>query len=166
MRAKRKNPSIQTIEDANLAIALIGSSRRDLIRIEADMNDALAQAKARYEEEAAPLARTIEANIAVLREYCEQHREEYGIAKTVVFAAGEVSWRTRPPMVKVRSVKRAIAWIIERKWREFLRVKHDLNKEAMLARPERAAQIPGVKIGSEGETFVVKPFESELEEVA
>lgn len=47
-----------------------------------------------------------------------------------------------------------------------LRVKEEVNKEAMLAEPDVARTVAGVTVGSAGEDFVIKPFETELEEVA
>ncbi|MDL2275823.1 host-nuclease inhibitor Gam family protein [Desulfosarcina sp. OttesenSCG-928-G10] len=41
----------------------------------------------------------------------------------------------------------------------------DVNKEAMLADPEAARQVPGVTI-VQTEDFVVTPHETELEEIA
>jgi len=47
----------------------------------------------------------------------------------------------------------------------FLRVKEEINKDAMLAEQDLAQTITGVSI-SQGEDFVIVPFETELEEVA
>jgi phage host-nuclease inhibitor protein Gam len=46
-----------------------------------------------------------------------------------------------------------------------VRVKEEINKEAILAEPDLAAKIPGISI-TQGEDFVIVPFETELEEIA
>ena len=48
---------------------------------------------------------------------------------------------------------------------QFLRQKEELNKEAILAEPEAIAGIKGLSI-SQTEEVIIKPFETELEEVA
>jgi phage host-nuclease inhibitor protein Gam len=45
----------------------------------------------------------------------------------------------------------------------FIRTKDEVNKEAILNEPEAVARIPGISI-SQGEDFVVTPFEAELAE--
>lgn len=45
----------------------------------------------------------------------------------------------------------------------FLRIKTEINKEAMLEDRKTAAAIRGITIGSDGEDFLVEPFETELQ---
>ena len=52
----------QTRDQAALQIAAIGVDSRELTRLEADMNDAMAQLKERYETKAEPLRQRILAN--------------------------------------------------------------------------------------------------------
>ena len=50
-----------------------------------------------------------------------------------------------------------LAYLVEHGMEEFLRRKIEIDKAAMLGMPDRAADIPGVTIGSKGEEFVVEP---------
>jgi phage host-nuclease inhibitor protein Gam len=47
----------------------------------------------------------------------------------------------------------------------FLRVKEEINKEAILAEPDAVRDVKGISI-SQGEDFVIVPLATELEEVA
>lgn len=157
----------QTREQVIDAIATIGVAQRHKTRIEADMNDAIAKIKERYELDAAPH----NAMIASLREgvqiWCEANRDaitEGGKVKTANFASGEVRWRVTPPSVKIRAVETVLQALYNAGLSRFIRVKEEPNKEAILAEPEAVAGIPGISF-SQSEEFVIVPFESALEEV-
>ncbi|MCB1537234.1 MAG: host-nuclease inhibitor Gam family protein, partial [Rhodoblastus sp.] len=78
-------------------------------------------------------------------------------------------WRHRPPSVRLvgKKVDDVIDWISDQGqasiFAPFVRVKKELDREAMRAKAEVAAQIPGVIIGSAGEDFIVTPFETQIE---
>ena len=146
-------PVPQSRDDVNDAIAKIGLAQRERARIQADMNDAMAQVKQRFED---------------VQTWCEAHRAELtkeGKVKFHGFAAGEVKWRMRPPRVAIRAVDNVLETLKRLGLSRFIRVKEEPNKEAMLAEPEAVAGLAGVKI-EQGEDFVIVPFETELEEVA
>jgi len=42
---------------------------------------------------------------------------------------------------------------------KFIRVKEEINKDAMLAEPDQAMKVPGVTIKSGGEDFIIEPLE-------
>ena len=154
--------------EANEFIEYIGVAQRERTRIETQMNDELAELKAKFEEWAGEHTDSIERNLKGLQIWCEAHRAELlkGDSKTARFAAGEVSWRMRPSKVTLRSIKKVLDQLHEKELTRFIRSKETINKEAMLAEPDAVKDIKGVKVGSAGEKFIVKPFESELEEVA
>lgn len=153
------------------AIAEVGRLRRELLRLDTVMGDKLAAAKTEFARAAQPLKARCRAVEEQIERYCDADRRNMlvdGKTKTVRFNNGEVAWRAKPPKVNIRNVEKAIAWVIEAgaKFRRFLRVSHDLDKEAMLKEPELAGEIPGVKVKSDGETFEIKPFETKLAEEA
>ena len=150
-------------------IARIGKATRERERIETRMNERLAAIKAVHEKQAAPLKDEIEQLRKGVQTWCEAHRDELtpaGRRKFYRFAAGEVSWHLRPPKVTVRGVAKVIERLAALGLAQFLRVRTEIDKEAMLADPELACSVEGVKIGSDGEDFEIKPVDTELEEVA
>lgn len=160
-------PVPQTRETAVEAIAEIGRSQRERERIQAAMNDELAEIKRRYEEEARPHAEKITGLSAGVQTWCEANRAELtqdGRVKTANLSSGEVRWRTRPPSVSLKAVDNVIAALKDMKLTRFIRTKEEVNKEAILAEPEAARHVKGITI-KQGEDFVIVPFETELEEV-
>ncbi|OYV89734.1 MAG: host-nuclease inhibitor protein Gam [Acidiphilium sp. 37-60-79] len=146
------------------AIAEIGRGQRELARIRAAMNDALAEIKASFELSAEPLARTLDVLREGVQIYCEAHRQELtlrGKTKTVLFASGEVKWRTTPPKVTIKGVEAVLDSLRRFGLGRFIRTREEISKEAILAEPEIVAQVPGLKI-EQVEEFVIEPFEAEL----
>ena len=160
-------PVPQNREQAADLIAQVGQHQRERARIEAAMNDELAEIRQRYEAEAQPHADAIRAISQGVQVWAEANRETLtrGKTKTVRLASGELNWRTRPPRVVVRGVEAVLDAFRQLSLTRFIRIKEEVNKEAVLADPAAVAAIKGVSI-NQGEDFVIKPFETELEEVA
>ena len=152
---------------ANALIADLGAMQRELARIEADMNDELAAVKERHEARALGIRQQIESHSGGLQTWCEAHRGELlkGEAKTALFPAGEVQWRVRPPSVRITGSEAVMDALRRRGLERYLRVKEEINKEAILNEPEAVAKVPGIRI-EQAEDFVIKPFEAELAETA
>lgn len=158
----------QSREMAAQAIAEIGTLNRELARINADMNDALALVKERFEKQADPLRLKSEALTQGVQTWAEANRDaltQHGKVKTAALTTGEVSWRTRPPSVRVTGAEAVIGVLRSLGLKRFIRNVEEVNKQAILNEPEAVALVPGIAI-SQGEDFVVVPFEAELAEVA
>lgn len=161
-------PVPQNKEEASDAIHRIGLAQRERDRIQADMNDALAKLKLQFEDQAKRWNEQITALSSGVQTWCEANREaltKSGKVKYYAFAAGEVNWRMRPQKVTISGVDSVLETLKRLSLARFIRTKEEPNKEAMLNEPEAVTGIAGIKI-SQGEDFVVKPFETELEEVA
>lgn len=154
-------------DEVSRAIAEIGIEQRHRARIETCMNDELAEIKERWEKKAEPHGERIAQLAAGVQVWCEAHRAELlkGEAKTAGFPAGEVQWRVRPPRCAVRGAEAVIEALKRLGLGRFVRAKEEVNKEAILNEPAAVRGVAGIAI-EQGEDFVIKPFESELEEVA
>jgi phage host-nuclease inhibitor protein Gam len=158
----------QSAEAVTAAIAEIGRRQRERELIQAAMNEELAQLRERYEAEARPHTEAIAALIHGVHLWCETHRAgltQEGKVKHHRFASGEVKWRLRPPSVTVRAAEVVIETLKELGLTRFVRVREEVNKEAVLADWEAVGHIKGISI-SQREDFVVLPWETELEELA
>ena len=156
----------QNRESAAAAIAAIGTHSRDLARINADMNDAMAQVKEEYERLAEPFRQKIESLTNGLQMYAEANRailtNNYKV-KTVAMTTGELTWRMNPPSVRLTDTEENVIAACEAAGlEEFIRRTPSLNRDAIKANPDEARNIQGIRIG-QGESFVVVPFEVELE---
>lgn len=161
------HPVPQSREEVIAAVREIGEQQRTRVRIETEMNDALAAVRETYERQAAPLAARIQALTRGVQTWCEAHRDELtqgGKVKTARLASGEVLWRTRPPSVRITGAEAVIDALKRLHLGRFVRAKEEVNKEAILNEPEAVRDVRGITI-SQGEDFVIKPFETELEEV-
>lgn len=158
-------PVPQSRDEASDMIAEIGRNSRALQRIEANMNDEIAAIKEQFEKAAEPLRERNEALHNGVQLFCEARRERLtndGRVKFHKFAAGEVSWRNRPPSATVRGADKVIEYCESHELTRFVIVTKKANREAMRSEPEVAKQIPGVSIGSAGEDFIIEPHEAEL----
>jgi phage host-nuclease inhibitor protein Gam len=158
----------QTHDEAVEHIAEIGRLQRQRERIQASMNDELAAVKQRYEQQALPLGNDIHQLSQGVQIWAEANRAKLtndGKVKFAQLASGKINWRMRPPKVGLRGKDSIIEACKKLGLSRFIRVAEEVNKEAMLAEPDVAQTLQGVTI-TQGEDFVITPFETELEEVA
>jgi len=158
-------PVPQNRDDAAAAIRQIGEKNREIARIEANMNDRLAVIKEESEVLAAPLKDDVVGLTEGLKVWAEANRAALtngGKVKSADLGTGKINWRLRPAKVTLREVEKIIERLKALGKQKFLRTKEEVNKEAMLDAPDEARMIAGVSIGSEGEDFVVEPFEAEI----
>jgi len=155
----------QTREIVADCIGEIGVLSRDIQRIEHDMNDALADLRARFEEQADPLRARMATLTSGVQIYGEAHRDlltQNGKVKTVAFPTGEILWRLNPPSVRTTDTEANIIAALEAMGLQtFVRYTPTLNKDAIKADPDAARNVPGLKI-AQSEAFVVVPFEVAL----
>lgn len=169
MTRKPKKPAIVAAADqdeANAFITAIGSAERALVRLQADLDEAAAALKAQFERDAEEHRFAVATLTPRVRAWAEANRAVLtgdGETKTVRLAAGTLSWRLNPPAVSLKGVDAVIQAIKERRWTaKFLRFKPpEVNKEALLADPDRAKKIPGVTIGQQ-EEFIITPIGVDL----
>lgn len=168
-----KTPAIkiavpQSRDQAAQAIAEIGTANRELARIQAAMNDKLAEIKAEFEGSAEPYSLKIKALTEGVQTWAEANRDtltQNGKTKTAALTTGEILWRLRPPSVRITGAEAVLDALRRLGLKRFIREKEEVNKEAILNEPEAVSHVPGIAI-SQGEDFVVVPFEAELAEVS
>lgn len=154
----------QSREQAAEAIRQIGESQRELARLAADMNDELSRVKARWEEVAEPHKIKVDSLTQGVQVWAEANRDSLtqgGKTKTAALTTGEILWRLRPPSVRVTGAEAVLDVLRRLGLTRFIRSKDEINKDAILNEPEAVAPVAGISI-SQGEDFVVAPFEAEL----
>lgn len=160
-------PVPQNREETIAAIHKIGVNQRERVRIQAAMADEMAAIKLRYEQEAAPHNSAISALTKGVHLWCATNRTaltDNNKTKTAKLASGEILWRLRPPSVSVRGTESVMVSLKSIGLDRFIRTKEEINKEAILNEPEVAVTIKGISI-SQKEDFIIKPFDTQLEEV-
>lgn len=158
-----------TRQEAERLLGEIGHLQRQVTKVETDMNDVLTSIKEKYERQAQPINEKIENLFQALHMWASARRAELlkGKSKTVRLSTGELMWRNTPPSVSTprgKKLELLIDLLVSGGRPDLLRVKHEINKEAILDDPSLIEQIRSLKIVSR-EEFVAKPFESEIERV-
>lgn len=155
----------QTQGEAAADIRVIGDLQRDILRISATMNDAIANITAEHQ----PTLEAVGVRLKCLQEgvqsYCEAHRSELtndGKAKTANLITGEVLWRQRPPSCAVRGAESVIEALKGFGLSRFVRTKEEINKEAILNEPDAVKGVAGITVVTGVEDFVITPFEQDV----
>lgn len=158
------------VQECDVYIYQLGTEQRAIERLTAERDEQLAAIKASFDTEIRRHEQQADRLTGAIQEFCDRAREvltEDGKRKTVRFSHGEVAWRDRPPSVSLRGVDKIVELCrASKKLRKFLRVEYSINKQAMLADPETAEAIKGVKIASAGEDFYVEPFRPKAADAA
>ena len=153
--------ALQTQDEVALAIKQIGDLEREQVRLTTQQADEKAAVDEKYTAQLTALKEQVKA----VQAFCETRRLELtngGKQKTAYFTTGEVQWRAKPPKVGISSMAKVIENIKNLGLFQFLRVKEEVNKEALLADPNNAKAIAGVSIRENEEEFVIKPNDEEV----
>lgn len=165
---KKKSQAIarvpQSREDAVFAIGRIGTLRREIASLRSVADEAIREAGEKFERSSAELVAELAEHEKGVQTFCEARRLELtqdGKVKFHEFGTGRINWKLRPPSVSIRAVEAVIEACKKVGFPQFVRVKEEVNKDAMLADPDKARLIAGVTIKSAGEEFIIEPAELE-----
>ena len=166
LKAKAQIYACSSREQAQKDISMIGMLQREHGRISGELNDRISA----LTEAEAPRLKELQDRIGMLQAgvqtWCEANREQLcGKGKTANLITGEVNWRQRPPSVRIAGEESVIDLLKRMALGRFVRAKEAVNKEAILLEPEAVAGVPGIKIITGVEDFVITPFEVETEGV-
>lgn len=165
--ARPSYPVPQSKEEANRVLEEIGRLQETLARIAAAADVAITTAKTSAAEQAKPVDDDLKARCASLHAFCEANRPGLtgGLKiKTVRFGAGTCSWRNSPGKVTIKGVADVLARLktLGRNYKKFIRVKEEIDRDAMLKDAKRANLVEGVTIKG-GEIFAIKPTATKIE---
>jgi phage host-nuclease inhibitor protein Gam len=155
----------QTRSDCAANVKRLGDLQREQARLTTHLNDEIARITQGYEPKLKALAEAINVLHGGIQTWCEAHRSELckGDSKTANLITGEVSWRVRPPSVRITGVDSVLDTLKRMGLHQFVRTKDEPNKEAMLNDKDAVRGIAGITIVSGVEDFVVTPFEADTE---
>lgn len=162
--AALSRPAPQTRDQCAEQINQIGRLQREILTLNAAMNDEIAAITDRYTGQYTPRQEEVKALSAGVQSYCEAHRNELtgnGKSKSGEFVTGTVQWRQQPPSVQVRGVDAVIEALLNLGLGRFVRTKNEVNKEAILNEPDAVKGVAGISLKTKVEAFVITPFEQE-----
>lgn len=154
----------QSKDDCAADINEIGRLYREISVLTAAMNDEIAGITDRYTSTFTPLQDRIKVLQSGVQSWCEAYRDELtngGKSKSGQFVTGTVQWRQKPPSVTVRGIESVIETLSRLGLGRFIRVKEELNKDAILNEPEAIKGVAGLTIKTGVEDFVIQPFEND-----
>ena len=167
MASKLKTPAAlyapQTQDDCAADIKKLGDLQREQARECTVMNDSIAAVTAQHQPTLDGYKARIETLQRGVQTYCEANRDALtsgGRTKTANLITGEVQWRQRPPSVSARGLDSILDTLKRLALTRFIRVKEELNKDALLNEPDAARGIAGLSIVTGVEDFVITPFEA------
>lgn len=170
-KSKTKTQAVigcQSRDQAVEAIKRIGDLSREKERIAAAMNDQVAQLQKQADEQVAPLTAEIEQLEEAVKVWATAHHDALTDGGKVKFAdltTGIIRWRNNPPKCSITGVDAVLALLENNPiFERFIRVKKEVNKDAVLNEPEFFATHPvaGLKIVQGKEFFVIEPHNQEL----
>ncbi len=175
-------PAPQSREECAVAIAEYGRVQADRQRTLDEMNEKIRAVTQDYEAELETFDESLKLRHLAIQTWCEANRvglaEDNGV-KYIQLTTGRVEWRKAPDKItapnKPENLDTVLKMLKEKHLERFIRVKEEINKEAMLAEktpvPEEGSKpakpgllvlihgIPGLSLVQGKEEFHVKPLE-------
>lgn len=130
--------------DADAALGALGALRRELGQLAAARDQAIQQAKEAFVRQASPVSDRLDRLEQALQHFVLEHQEDLD-GRSKKLERGRCGFLLVHAL-QVRSVKRAIAWLLEAKKLAYLRVKHELNREALFDAPAEVKKAIGVRV--------------------
>lgn len=153
------------LADASKFIANMAREQRAIDLVQSRLNEQVDVLKERAIADSQPHEKAKGDLLEGLYIFASANRQKLtddGKKKTVELPGGSFSWRLTPPAVALKDIKQVIADIKSLGLDRFLRVKEEVDKEAMLKEQDVATTIKGVSI-KQREDFIVRPSELEVE---
>ena len=155
----------KSLDEAAQFLAQIGKEQRAVDKIQSDLNAKVDALKVTAMAGAEPHQQKVTQLVEGLFAFAETHREKLtdgGKRKTVEVPTGTFGWRMTPPAVSLRGVEAILESLKSLKLKRFIRIKEEVDKDALLKEPDVAKTIKGVSI-TQHEDFIAKPSELEVE---
>lgn len=163
---------LMSAADVDAAIGRLGELQRERQVAQARLDGQVAKLKDKAEAEAQPALAELRELVAAIGAWCAEHRAEVaGSAdgKAAKFPAGAVTWRQNPARVELLApVAEVIAELKRRRLAQFVVVREEIDRQAILKNPAAVAKVQGLAVPdaeARGETIRITPVCSGLAEV-
>lgn len=152
-------PIAASREEAEALIGRIGELYRDKTKLGLEFGARLTRMKQTYDKKIGALDAEIEQAETKVRGWCCVNRDAVCKpgGKSARFATGVVKWRLGRERVVIANAEKVIAYIKAHGLSRFLRLKEEVNAQALLAERAVAESIPGVSIDRAPEEIVIEP---------
>jgi phage host-nuclease inhibitor protein Gam len=163
-----KTPAVPIYEskaEAELALAKIAELQRSRIEIMAIAERKISTINEDARQDTLPIDLEISELVKNLSYYAEYNRvalTDNNKTKTVKFVHGMLQWRMTPVAVTVRGVDDVLKRLKQLGLTRFIRIKEEIDKEAMGRERPVAEAIDGVSF-NQREEFVITPGDTKIE---
>jgi phage host-nuclease inhibitor protein Gam len=128
---------IKTYEELEIQLKEYALNYAALAKKEAEMNEKLNKIKQDYEEKTKELRYTTETIQGEINAFCTKNKSDFDKVRSKEFQFGTVGFRVNPPKVTLLNRKynlKTVLELVKRLYKKaYVRVKEDLDKEAILA---------------------------------
>lgn len=169
-RIKLNAPVIRSRAEMESLVGEIAQLMLTRNKQQTEMDAAITEIRSRYEDTLGQITKDLGEKTEVARAWAEAHPEDFKGLKSLEMVHGVIGWRTGQPQLKTLT-----GWTWDRvleklkalgsSWLDYVRVKEEVNKQALLGAretitPEQLRAI-GVRVVQE-EAFFVEPKIAEL----
>src|SRR3989338_1613166 len=132
-----------SLEEAALFVSKLGEEQRAIEEIELKLNRRIEALKAEAIVEVAAYTECKKALLEGIYAFADSHRHELTVGRKskIQLPTGYFGWRWTPPAVTLRNVAAVLDELLRKKIDKFIRVRREVNKEAMLEDPELAKTV-------------------------
>ena len=170
--------TIKNQQELETAVADIGRLQSKRLRLETEAKDKIATVQEKLRDQTALLDPQIEALSQAVKKFADKHQAKLfpEDSRTAKLTTGELrrrkikrSVRTRqsPKLIETILVNNGLSKLVgdarEKLRRAFLRIKLELDKEAILADPEAGTAATGVELEEARERFYICPSDLDHE---
>ncbi|MCX8018912.1 MAG: host-nuclease inhibitor Gam family protein [Chitinophagaceae bacterium] len=159
MRQKKKIITSVTQLEAEQALAEFSQTIARLQTLEGKMNSELTSIRSKYESQIQSLQAQKEEAFEKLHVFALEHPELFENKRSIEWTMGRFGFRMGTPKLKTRTGYKwpAVLELVEQKAPEYIRIKKEIDKEALIANREHLnLKELGVEVSQE-DTFYVEP---------
>ena len=145
----------QTDGEADELFRQLGSVMHRREGVKSVLNSQVEKLQREAAQQDDPLKLEQDKLVKQLATFAEANRSRLAHGKTIRLSSGIFNWRLTPYKVNVSGGEaKLLDHLIKEGVRRCIRIKREINRDAMLLRPDDAAQLPGVSITRREELYI------------
>lgn len=148
---------VETLEEANVILAEIAEHQRSIDLINAGLNEKIDGLKQKAEAECAPLVQEKEDREQALARFAEGHKDSlFKKPKSRELSFGELGFRSSTSTVLLNrqwTWDKVLETLKQKRLGQFIRTKHEVDKEGVRALSDKRLESVGLKVKSEDTFF-------------
>lgn len=164
MATRKKSAADLTREQAESLMRDLGDLQRQIHKAGIRFDERIARINSLRGDVISPLTEQLSEKAKLLAGWAAKHRAEICPEgkKTATFDTGVIQWRDGPPKVFVDDEEAVLGSLNELGLTDFIRVREEIDKEAVLKDPEKVKDVAGLGVVTGAEKMTIKPHQTEI----